>query len=191
MSDKPADAAKDKPAGKKKLVLIGAIVALLVIVGAAAAWFLLARGHGAEGEEGAPAAQHKAAAPKGPPTFLPIENMVVNLADPGGDRFAQLGLTLELADSKTAEQVKQFLPAIRSGILVLVSQRTADELLTKDGKEKLAQDILREVSKPLGYKVPKKRKPSKDEEADDEDEEPVRPSSNPVRGVLFSSFIIQ
>lgn len=190
MSDKPADAGQAKPAGKKKLVLIGAIVAVLV-VGAAAAWFLLARGHGAEGEEGAPAPQHKAAAPKGPPTFLPIENMVVNLADPGGDRFAQLGLTLELADSKTAEQVKQFLPAIRSAILVLVSQRTSDELLTKEGKEKLAQDILREVSKPLGFKVPKKKKrKDPEDEEDDEGDEP-RPSSNPVRGVLFSSFIIQ
>ncbi|QIL45560.1 flagellar basal body protein FliL [Acidovorax sp. HDW3] len=145
---------------------------------------------GGEGEEGAPA-QHKAAAPKGPPTFLPIENMVVNLADPGGDRFAQLGLTLELADAKTAEQVKQFMPTIRSAILVLVSQRTSDELLTKEGKEKLAQDILREVSKPLGYKVPKKRKPSKDEEEDEDEEEAPRPSANPVRGVLFSSFIVQ
>lgn len=189
MSDKPAEAAK--PAGKKKLVLIGAIVAVLV-VGAAAAFFLMGRGHGAEGEEGAAPAQHKAAAPKGPPTFLPVENMVVNLADPGGDRFAQLGLTLELSDSKTAEQVKQFMPAIRSAILVLVSQRTADELLTKEGKEKLAQDILREVSKPLGFKVPKKRKRSKDEEADDDEEDDApRPSANPVRGVLFSSFIIQ
>ena len=35
--------------------------------------------------------------PKGPPTFLPLENMVVNLADPGGEKVAQVGVTLELS----------------------------------------------------------------------------------------------
>jgi len=68
-----------------------------------------------EEEDGAPAPR-KAAAAKVAPTFMPIENMVVNLADPGGDRFAQIGITLELEDAKTAEQVKQYLPAIRSAI---------------------------------------------------------------------------
>ncbi len=100
-------------------------------------------------------AEHKE---KVPPTFLPIENMVVNLADTGGERFAQIGITLELADAKTSDQVKQYLPSIRSAILMLVSQRTSQELLSRDGKEKLAVDIRREVSKPLGYTVPKPRK---------------------------------
>ncbi len=55
------------------------------------------------------------------PTFLPLENMVVNLADPGGDRFAQVGITLELQDEATATTVKQYMPSIRNGILMLVS----------------------------------------------------------------------
>ena len=118
----PAAAA---PAKSKKmlLIIIGVVVAVLVIGGGAAAWFISSRSHAAEDEEGggAPAA-HKEA-PKVAPTFLPLENMVVNLADPGGDRFAQIGITLELEDAKTAEQVKQYLPSIRSGILMLVSQR--------------------------------------------------------------------
>jgi hypothetical protein len=41
---------------------------------------------------------------------------------------------------------------------MLVSQRTADELLAREGKEKLAADILTEVSAPLGFgPVPKRR----------------------------------
>src|SRR5256885_10779479 len=62
------------------------------------------------------------------PTFLPLDNLVVNLSDTGGDRFVQIGITLELADEKTATTVKQYLPSIRNGILMLVSQRTAEEL---------------------------------------------------------------
>ena len=183
------------PAKSKKmlLIIIGVVVAVLVIGGGAAAWFISSRSHAAEDEEGggAPAA-HKES-PKVAPTFLPMENMVVNLADPGGDRFAQIGITLEVDDAKTAEQVKQYLPSIRSAVLVLVSQRTADELLTREGKEKLSTDILREVLKPLGYKLPKNRKAVQEDPPEDEDEEdaPRRPKPLPVRQVLFSSFIIQ
>lgn len=196
----PAAAA---PAKSKKmlLIIIGVVVAVLVIGGGAAAWFISSRSHAAEDEEGgAPAARKEA--PKVAPTFLPMENMVVNLADPGGDRFAQIGITLELEDAKTADQVKQYLPSIRSGILMLVSQRTSAELLQREGKEKLAADVLREVSRPLGYSVPSERERAKAaaaasaaaEQDGDAEERPAarkRVERNPVRKVLFSSFIIQ
>jgi len=177
------------------MVIILAVVVLLIVAGGAAAWFLLANRHHADedGEEGA-AKQTQSAAPKTPPTFLPMENMVVNLADPGGDRFAQIGITLQLADAKTEATVKQYLPSIRSGILMLVSQRSSEELLGREGKEKLAQDIRREVSKPLGFTVAKPRKPrAANPDGEDEDEAPQRPRAdpNPVQQVLFSSFIIQ
>ena len=162
----------------KKLIVIGAVVALLVVVIAAAVLFMANRSHDdAYGDE-APA---KASAVV--PTFLPLENMVVNLADAGGERFAQIGITLELQDEATASMVKQYMPSIRNGILMLVSQRTADELLQREGKEQLAADILREVSRPLGAETGRAR-------ADDEEDRP-RKRNNAARRVLFSSFIIQ
>lgn len=193
MSANPAAAAPPK-AKSKKMLIIGVVVALLVIAGAGAAWFIMSSRSHVEDEEGAEARPHAPAAPKVAPTFLPIDNMVVNLADTGGERFAQIGLTLELADAKTAEQVKLYLPSIRSAILMLVSQRTSEELLGREGKEKLATDIRREVSKPLGYTVPKPRKRPASQEVEDEEEAPrAKPAAdtNPVRQVLFSSFIIQ
>ena len=181
------------PAKSKKMliIIIGVVVAVLVIGGGAAAWFISSRSHADEEDGAAPVRKE---APKVAPTFLPMENMVVNLADPGGDRFAQIGITLELEDAKTAEQVKLYLPSIRSGILMLVSQRTSTELLQREGKEKLAADILREVSRPLGYTVPKER--ARAAEADKDEDAEDRPSRrrterNPVHRVLFSSFIIQ
>ena len=180
------------------IIIIGVVVAVLVIGGGAAAWFISSRSHG-DGEEGGEKVAHKEKdTPKVAPTFLPMENMVVNLADPGGDRFAQIGITLEVDDAKTAELVKQYLPTIRSGILMLVSQRTSSELLQREGKEKLANDVLREVSRPLGYSGPtereRERERARDREADDEDDRPARRRAeprNPVRRVLFSNFIIQ
>lgn len=187
-----ADSAKEKPKSKKMLLII--VIALVVVLagGGAAAFFLMrsnANAH-ADGEEAeAPPAKETA---KVAPTFLPLENMVVNLADPGGERFAQIGITLEVADAKTADQIKQYLPSIRSGILMLVSQRSSEELLQRQGKEKLANDILREVSKPLGFTVPQP-KPKSSEPVDEEEERAARRKAekNPVRRVLFASFIIQ
>ena len=170
------------PAKSKKLIVIVAIFAVLDIVAAAAYVLMMQRQHSsADGEE-------EVSAKATVPTFLPLDNMVANLADPGGDRFVQLGITLELSDEKTASTVKQYLPSIRNGILMLVSQRTADELLQREGKEKLASDILREVTRPLGMNT---ARPQAQAQGDEEEARPAARRSSPVRRVLFSSFIIQ
>jgi flagellar FliL protein len=181
------DTSAPKPKGKKMIVFGG--LGLLLVAILAAAWMLLGRGQDDVEEGDAPAAKAvHAPKPGTPPVFLPMESMVVNLADPGGDRFAQLGLTIEVMDQKTSDQVKAYLPSIRSAVLMLLSQRTSEELLTREGKEKLASEIHREVSRPLGYEV----------EVDEPAEAGVKPRKkprltpyNPVHGVLFSSFIIQ
>lgn len=175
------------------------IIIVLVVVLALAAggvlWFLAKQRSAHLGDDGGdePAAQVEES--KTPPTFLPMDNMVVNLADPGGDRFAQVGITLELSDSKTAEKVKSLMPTIRSGVLLLLSQRSAEDLLSREGKEKLATDIRTEVLDALGYAPPKAKKRKK-RAADDEDgaAKPPQPAVDrnaPVRAVLFSSFIVQ
>ena len=194
MSATPPAAAPVK-AKSKKLIVIGAVLVLLVIVGAGAAWFLASRSQAAEDEEGAEPVRKEAV--KVVPTFLPMENMVVNLADPGGDRFAQVGITLELADGKTSEKVKSLMPTIRSGVLMLLSQRSSEELLSREGKEKLAADIRGEVLDALGYVPPRAKTRKKRAAAEEDDQEDTKPrkatvdSNAPVRAVLFSSFIVQ
>lgn len=188
-----ADAtAPAKPKSKKLLfIIIGVVV--LALVGAGAAFFLMKKSHAEdEGEDGATTEEHAADAPKhdakNPPTFLPLDSMVVNLADPGGNRFAQLGITLQVTEPKIAEDLKVYMPSIRNGILIQVSQRTADDLLGIAGKEALAQAIIAEISNVMGY------------EYEDPNAEPAPKSKktkrksappNPVSGVLFSSFIVQ
>jgi flagellar FliL protein len=95
---------------------------------------------------------------------------VVNLTDREQDRYAQIGVTLEIADPKVGEQMKTYMPAIRNGILMVLAHKNSKELLERKGKEKLAEEIRREAIRPLGY--------------DDED-------NGPVRAVHFATFIIQ
>ena len=144
-----AAATADAPAGapatprRKKLLFIGIGVVVLALVVGGGTFFLMKRqaaADDAEDDTAAPAQQEDDHAPprrdpKVPPTFLPLDSMVVNLADPGGNRFAQLGITLQLPDAHTADDLKTYMPSIRNGILILVSQRTADQMLRADGKE--------------------------------------------------------
>ncbi len=176
------------------LIVVAAVV--LLGGGAGGTWFYLQKKHAAAAADEEPAPK---AAEAEKPIYLPLENMVVNLADPGGERFAQIGVTLDLTDEKAADQIKNLLPAVRSSVLMLVSQRSSDELLKRDGKEKLAADITAEVSRTLGFEdeAPPPRKKAKAADSDDDEDAPVKPKKKrkapvgPVKGVLFSSFIVQ
>jgi flagellar protein FliL len=184
----PEHSAPEAPKKSKKLVLIIAIVALLAAAGGG---FVYWKKMKAASEEETTPAHAAHVDPKAPPTFLPLENMVVNLADPAGDRFAQVGITLEVTDSKTAETVKTYMPSIRNGILMLVSQRTSEELLQREGKEKLAEDIRREVAKPLGVDPDEEEHEAPQTSGSKKKAKKKKSIPNPIQGVLFSSFIVQ
>lgn len=170
----------------KWLLVTAVTVVVLALAAAGAAWVVLKQRNASLDDDGVEQSTALAES-RLPPAFLPMDNMVVNLADPGGDRFAQVGITLELGDAKTAEKVKAYMPSIRSGVLLLLSQRTSDELLTIEGKGKLAADVRAVVLDVLGYGVPKVRKV-----AGEVDSGSGRAADDgPVRAVRFSSFIIQ
>ena len=175
-------------------MLLIIVAALVLAGGGAGGWFYMnKKNHAAAGEEPAAHAPEHATVP----TYLALENMVVNLADPGGERVAQIGVTLDLENEKVGDKIKTYLPAIRSSVLMLVSQRTSEELLKRDGKEKLATDIVAEVSRVLGYDVEAPGKKAKVVAESDGDEASVKlkkrrkAEPSPINGVLFSSFIVQ
>jgi flagellar protein FliL len=187
VSAKPeaTDGAKPPAKSKKLLIIILAVVLLLVLAGGGAFFYIAKQRAAAAGEDGEPAAVAHAAAPKVPPVYLPLDPMVVNLADPGGERVAQVGVTLVVADAHASDNVKAYLPTIRSGVLLLISQRTAEELLKQEGKEQLAKDILREASIPFGGGG------EEDAHAATTTKKKTAHAEIPVQGVLFSSFIVQ
>ena len=183
-ADEPA---KAKSKSKKLLLIVGVAVLVVALVGGGA-FFLLSKKNAVD--EDGEAVVH--AAPKGPPVYLSLDNMVVNLADPGGEKVAQIGITLELADSKATEKVKPYMPSIRSGVLLLVSQRTSQELLAIEGKEKLVADILLEASKPFRPAPDPAAKLKKDAAKPKKKATEKAPADDsPVLAVLFSSFIVQ
>jgi flagellar FliL protein len=192
------DVGATSPRKKKKLVILIATAVLLAggAGGGALVWkkkraAAEAAANSDEVEEGA-AAHHAARKDEhsGPPAFLPLDPFVVNLADRETERFAQIGLTLELSDPKFADQLKAYMPAIRNGVLLVLAHKTSQELLTRNGKEKLAAEIMREAVKPLGIELDGESEGDKGEPADGKGNKASMEDS-PVRHVHFSSFIIQ
>ena len=192
-----------KAGKRKKLILIGgAVLLVLLLAGAATALWLKNRAaHAVEdaGDEEVTALLRAAKPdPAHPPTFLPLDIFVVNLADRDADRYAQVGLTLEVDNAAFAEQMKAYMPAIRNAILMILAHKTSQELLERAGKERLAEEILRETVRPMGITIAAPRKvapaaidgsltevPSKKSKA------AAQGPHNPVRNVHFSNFIIQ
>ena len=206
-----ADAVPAKSGGKKKLVLMVAVAA--IVLGGAGVGALVymkkqkAAAEAAAAEDGdADSAPAKAAEKKKKgekPVFVPMDPFVVNLADHEADRYAQIGITLEVPDEKVSEEIKTYLPAIRNNILLLLAHKSSADLAGGEGKELLAKQIRHEALRAMGEDVDdddagtapvvadtasaaasapgkkKHKKPAADE------------APAPIRSVQFSSFIIQ
>ena len=153
--------AAQAPAPKKKgklLVIAGIVVVLLAGGGGAAAFFMKkgdAHAEAADADEDDGEHDAKAAKKKkkkkadGAPVFVTLEPFTVNLADTETDRLAQVAVVFEAGDKKIDEAIKAQMPAVRNAILLLLSSKTGRELLTLEGKEKLAAQIAETVNKRL------------------------------------------
>ena len=177
-------------AGKKKLIVMLVIVLLVLgAVGGGVVFWLKSKQAAAQvdDDESAEASADDAKAarrrdPKAVPVFVALENFTINLADRDAERYAQIGISLELADAKAGDRIKAFMPAIRNNILMVLAHKQASELLERSGKEKLADEVLRETERALGLQpLP----------ADSPRRRHADPEARPVRAVQFSNFIIQ
>lgn len=170
---------------KKKLVTVLAGVLLLAAGGAGAAWFVLkpeALGRASGG------AAQQAPEPARKALYQTLDVFTVNLQDPRGERFAQVGVVLQYDNPDIETALKGRLPAVRNDILLLLSSKTPEDLLTPEGKQQLAQQIRSTVGRSLGHEEQPRATdgtPGAGEAAQ------RRKSNNPIQAVLFSQFILQ
>src|SRR4051812_32081489 len=116
MSSAAAAAAAPAPAGsKKKLIMIVAIVLVLAIVGGGVGVFMMkqkaaaAAAAAAEDGDEAPAHEEAKDGHKTLPTFVPLDPFTVNLADQDSERYAQIGVTLQIEDAHFADELKAYM----------------------------------------------------------------------------------
>jgi flagellar FliL protein len=113
-----------------------------------------------------------------PPVFVNLDAFTVNLVPESGDQYLQVILSLELEDASAQAGLTAMMPRVRNNVTLLLSSKKASELQPKEGKEKLALEIMDEINKAISPPARNKRG------------EVVAPDG-PVTSVLFTSFIIQ
>ncbi len=133
------------------------VVLLLAVAGGAAFWFLNpAKPAGAK-----PLAQAR---------YLALDPpFVVNLADADGARYLQVDVQLQVRDPDTAAAVALHTPIIRNKLLLLFGQQTSQQLIGRNGKERLQAQALTEVKNTLK----------------------AQHAPNQVDALLFTSIVIQ
>ncbi len=71
--------------------------------------------------------------------------LVVNFEDGSAVRFLQITMEVMAHDEKAIESVQKNIPLIRNNLLLLMSNRNYQTMLSREGKEKLRQEALTEI----------------------------------------------
>jgi flagellar FliL protein len=192
----PVEAPASAPRKKSNLLLIVLLAVVLLLAGGAGAWWFLSQSHG--DDEDAQEIESK------PSIFLPLEQFTVNLQPEEGQQFLQTSMTLKVSEQDVSDAIKAQMPEVRSRLLLLLSSKKPSQLSSVEGKNKLIDEIQREVEAvlpPVKAKAKKSKKKDDDakstkkgkkakakaqEQAEEQEELPRR-----VLAVFFTHFIIQ
>jgi flagellar FliL protein len=153
-----AKGGEKKKKGRSKLLLLGMVGVLVVGLGggAGAYWFMSRGSHDVAAKDGA----HPAPPPEEhaeDPAVVSLPTFTVNLADKDGSRYLRVTLSLAIPDHDAAEQIgatdhgpNAKMARARSAILELLTTKTAEELTTAEGKQRLKKEIGERATKALG-----------------------------------------
>lgn len=158
-------AIRTAPKTRRSLFLIGLLIVLLSIVSSVAVYFYL-DSREADGET---ATTDEPPAKPPAPIFVTISPFTVNLQSDYGDRLLYIGLSLRVEDQTTSDFLSQHMPEVRSRLLMLLSGKSAEELIKPAGKVELKQEILDLFDEPITTPQP----------------------TLSIDDVLFSDFIVQ
>ncbi|MEZ4598792.1 MAG: flagellar basal body-associated FliL family protein [Syntrophotaleaceae bacterium] len=132
------------------LIIAGALAVLLIGGGITA--FLLLKGEEPSTAAGSPGTE-ASVSPRSSDLVGPmvdIEPFIVNILDPDGTRYLKAAITLEVQDETKSEAVKQRMPQVRDAILLLMGNKTFNELSDLQGKLQLRSELLDRLNEILG-----------------------------------------
>ncbi|CAO97040.1 flagellar basal body-associated protein FliL [Erwinia tasmaniensis] len=138
------DSAKSR-SGKRKLLIL--MVVIVALIGCGVAGYTVWKRMKAPADPTA-VAKHQ---PPAIPVFFALDTFTVNLINPDNDpdRVLYVGFTLRLPDEETRRRMSDYLPEIRSRLLLLLSRQTAASLASEHGKEQLVTQIKQTLAPQL------------------------------------------
>lgn len=147
MADKK-EAAVDKGGGKKKLfIIIGSVVLILLLGGGFGAWYLMK----AKPVPAAPSPEELVPVPAlnqqsqiGP--MVNIDEFIVNIISGDSAHYVKASITVELTNEAVQGEVQQRMPQMRDAILMLVGNKTFEELQDLQGKKQLKAELQSRIN---------------------------------------------
>ena len=135
-----------KKGGMGKMLMFGGVGVLLVVVGIFVGPMVLNSDEPAEGAEGEEAVVEVSNKPPIYQTLHPP--MVINFKDEVGDaHFMQITMEVMSRDQEVINLVRDHTPAIRNSLILLYGQSIYEEVVTREGKEKMLEDGLAEIQR--------------------------------------------
>lgn len=95
----------------------------------------------------------------------PLETLIVNLSDPGGNRYLRLSLELELSKLELEKELKMRSSQIKDALLMIISSKGIKDINTAEGKNRLRMRIMERLNEIL--------------------------TAGPITSVFFTEFVIQ
>ena len=147
----------------KKSKAVPVLIGVIVLLGAGFGGYVALGGKGeAEGEAGGAGA---GGAAEGPGPQHKIENQLVNLNDPSGDRYLKTSIVLELSSPAMAQEMVLRDALIRDRIISFLSSLRFAQTQGAKGKEQIRRGIKSQIEAQL--------------------------KTGKLRGVYFIAFVVQ
>jgi flagellar FliL protein len=188
---KPEVADNEQPAPRKKtklLLIIGIAVLVVVLVGGGATFLLMKKKADQAAEDGDGTAQEAATKSRKdePPVFVKLDPFTVKLQAGDGQQESYLQTTPELRvqDPAAGEKIKQYMPEIRYRFLLILTAKKASDVAAPQGVQQLSNE-MRDAANDIVGESKRKTKAAGTPPAD------KAGPDDPVRAVLFTSFIVQ
>jgi flagellar protein FliL len=166
MADKEKEEKKEQaPEEKKKLpvkLIIIVLAVVLVIGGAAAGYFVFAghKGNASGKEDPGKEVKKEQVKEKGSKeggkegegasgNLKQLDPFIVNLADAEGQRYLKAVMQFDVDNPSVESEIQEKLPQIRDEILMILSNKTFDDVSTTAGKRMIKREISSAVNKYL------------------------------------------
>lgn len=103
------------------------------------------------------------------PLFTSLEPFTVSLRDDHGSRVLYVGITLRVETEASRKMLSTYMPEVRDRVLATLTKQSTTQIQAPDGRESLARQLLRELTKPYS----------------------PHPDGPQISRVLFTAYVVQ
>jgi len=82
--------------------------------------------------------------------LVPLDEVLVNVAETAGRRFFRTSLALEMADVSAEHRAEERMPVLRGRVVDLLSRKRMDELVAPTARDSLRVELLEVLNAEVG-----------------------------------------